>query len=177
MTNRTLTRTPDRPAPITTDPLVGPAATPPPFGRHHEAHSTQSIRRVGFTAGVALLVLAVLSAVAVLVVVYGLTTPGDAAATAENITASEGTFRLAVGALYVVIVLDVVVAWALFRFFASVDSWLSRLAAWLRVAYSMVFLVAISQLAAVPGMLSDAGYQDTFGERQLQAQVMLKLEA
>ena len=41
----------------------------------------------------------------------------------------------------------------------------------------MVFLVAISQLAAIPGMLDDAGYQGAFGERQLQAQVMVKLEA
>jgi hypothetical protein len=174
MTNRTLTRTPDRPAPIITGPPAGPASTPRPLDQHRETHST---RRVGFTAGVALLVLAVLSAVAALVVVYGLTTPGDAAATAESIAASEGTFRLAVAGLYVVIVLDIVAAWALYRFFAPVDSWLSRLAAWLRVAFSVVFLVAISQLAAVPGMLNDAGYQDAFGQQQLQAQVMLKVEA
>src|SRR3712207_8132515 len=59
---------------------------------------------------------------AVLVVVDGLITPGDAAQTAADISASEGTFRLAVGALYVVVVLDVVAAWALFRFFAPVRS-------------------------------------------------------
>ncbi len=176
MTNRTLTRTPDRPASIATDPPPRPATTPQSFDQY-EANSTRSIRRVGFVAGVALLVLAVLSAVAVLVVVHGLTTPDDATRTATEIRASEGTFRLAVAGLYLVVVLDIVAAWALFRFFAPVDSWLSRLAAWLRVAYSVVFLVAISQLAAVPGMLNDAGYQDAFGERQLQAQVMLKLEA
>jgi hypothetical protein len=45
------------------------------------------------------------------------------------------------------------------------------------VAYSGVFLVAISQLAAVPGLLNDSGYRDAFGQQQLQAQVMLKLEA
>ena len=91
--------------------------------------------------------------------------------------ASEGTFRLAVAGLYVVVVLDIVAAWALFRFFAPVNDWLARLAAWLRVAFAVVFLVAISELAAVPGMLSDAGYQDAFGQKQLQAQAMVRLEA
>lgn len=177
MTNRTLTPTPDRSAPIVTGPPADRLTTPPPFDRHREATSTRSIRRVGFTAGLALLVLAVLSAVAVLVVVDGLVTPGDAAQTATDIRASEGTFRLAVAALYVVVVLDIAAAWALFRFFAPVDTWLSRLTAWLRVAFAVVFLVAISQLAAVAGMLNHAGYQDAFGQRQLQAQVMLRLEA
>jgi hypothetical protein len=111
------------------------------------------------------------------VVVDGLITPGDAATTATDIRASEGTFRLAVAGLYVVIVLDLVAAWALFRFFAPVSSWLSRLAAWLRAAFAVVFLVAVSQLAAVPGMLGDVGYRDAFGEQQLQAQAMVKLEA
>ena len=176
MPNRSLTHTPPDlpPAPIAGEPPAGRASTWQPLDRRDEAHP---IGKVGFTAGVALLVLAVVSAVAVLVVVDGLVTPGDAATTAKDIAASEGTFRLAVAGLYVVVVLDVVAAWALFRFFAPVDSWLSRLAAWLRVAFAVVFLVAISQLAAVPGMLGDAGYQDAFGERQLQEQVMLKLEA
>ena len=136
-----------------------------------------SVGRAGLTAGVALLLLAALSTAGVLVAVDGLVTPGNAATTARDITGSEGTFRLAVAALYVVVVLDIVAAWALFRFFAPVNAWLSRLAAWLRVAYSVVFLDAISQLAAVPGMLSDDGYQDAFGEQQLQAQAMLRLEA
>jgi hypothetical protein len=123
------------------------------------------------------LLVAVLSALAVLVVVDGLITPGDAARTATDIMAAEGTFRLAVVGLYLVVVLDIVAAWALFRFFAPVDSWLSRLAAWLRMTFAVVFLVAISQLAAVPGMLSDAGYQDALGRQQLQAQVLMRLEA
>jgi hypothetical protein len=149
----------------------GPLTTAP------EEPDGRSVGRAGLIAGVALVVLGALSAVGVLAVVDGLVTPGDAATTAADITASEGTFRLTVAGLYLVVVLDIVAAWALFRFFAPVNAWLSRLTAWLRVAFAGVFLVAISQLAAVPGMLSDAGYQDAFGEQQLQAQVMLRLEA
>jgi hypothetical protein len=164
-------------APVITEPVPPSTGngqlTPPPGG----PGDARSIRRAGLIAGVALLLLAALSAVGVLVAVDGLVTPGDAAKTAADITASEARFRLGVVSLYLVVVLDVVAAWALFRFFAPVHPWLSRLAAWLRVAYSVVFLVAISQLAAVPGLLSDPGHQDAFGEQQLQAQAMLRLEA
>lgn len=174
MTNMARARTPDHPAPVNTTTQAGVAARQPPLDGDTQ---TGSIRRAGLLAGATLLALAVISAVAVLVVLDGLITPGDVAATATDIRASEGTFRLAVAGLYVVVVLDLVVAWALFRFLAPVNAWIARLAAWLRVAYAVVFLVAISQLAAVPDMLSVADYQGAFGEQQLQAQAMLKLEA
>jgi hypothetical protein len=135
------------------------------------------MRRTGLVAGVALLLLAALSAVGVLVAVDGLVTPGDADTTADAITASETRFRLGVATLYLVVVLDVIAAWGLFRFFAPVNLWVSRLTAWLRVAYSVAFLIAISQLAAVPGLLNDPDHRAAFGERQLHAQAMLKLEA
>ena len=173
MTNPTHTLSPGGSAPVR-------LTAPPRFPSHprpDDDRATEPIRRAGLVAGAALLVLAALSAVAVLVVVDGLVTAGDPAQTATDIMASESTYRLAVAALYLVVVLDVVAAWALFRFFAPVSPWLSRLAAWLRVAFAVVFLVAISELAAVPGMLSDASYQDAFGRGQLQAHAMVKLES
>ena len=170
-------------SPSSTAPLTGtsepsPRSTPDgQIAASPAGSDARSVGRAGVVAGVALVLLAALSAVGVLVVVDGLVTPGDAAETARDIVASEGAFRLAVAGLYVVVVLDIVAAWALFYFFAPVNAWLSRLTAWLRVAFAGAFLVAISQLAAVPGMLTDAGYKDAFGEQQLQAQAMLRLEA
>jgi hypothetical protein len=52
-------------------------------------------------------------------------------------------------------VLDVVVAWALYRVFASVDESVSRLAAWFRLAYAAVFMVAIARLLEVLRLLDD----------------------
>lgn len=168
-------------------PVIGPTGQPtPPLGRSARTSpqipdgptdTVRDMRRSGLVAGSALLLLAVLSAVGVLVAVEGLLTPGDAAQTAEDITASTTRFQLGIASLYVVVVLDVVVAWALFRFFAPANLGLSRLAAWMRVAYSVVFLIAISELAAVPDMLSDPGHREVFGEQQLQAEAMLRLEA
>ena len=71
---------------------------------------------------------------------------GNAARTAQNVADHENIFRFGILCLYLVAVLDVVVAWALYRVFKPVNSALSKLAAWLRTAYAAVFTVAISQL-------------------------------
>jgi hypothetical protein len=109
------------------------------------------------------------------VAVEGLVTPGNAAKTADDIQAAEGTFRLGVLALYLVVVLDVVIAWALMRVFDPVSRSLSRLAAWFRLAYSAVFMVAISQLAGIPALLAvDPG---AFTSEQVAQQALLKVDA
>ena len=79
-------------------------------------------------------------------------------------------------ALYLVVVLDVVVAWALMRVFEPVSRSLSRLAAWFRVAYSAIFMVAISQLAGIPDLLGASG-AGAFTTEQVQAQALLKVDA
>lgn len=56
----------------------------------------------------------------------GLLTRGDAETTARDILASENTFRLGIVSLFLVIVLDVVVAGALFRVFSPVSRAISK---------------------------------------------------
>ena len=102
-------------------------------------------------------------------------TYGDAGRTATDVTASRGLFALGVAALYAVALLDVVVAWALLRFFEPVVSHLARLSAYLRVAYAAVFIVAISQLAGVPGILEQES--GAFSTAQLQDQALARTEA
>ncbi len=139
-----------------------------------EANS--SVRRGSLVAGLGILLVAVLAAVGQLVVIEGLVTEGNAAKTAEDILTSEGMFRLGVATWYVVAVLDLVVAWAVLQVFSPVDRGIARLAAWSRLAYSAVLMVAVSQLAGVPALLRSDGYSSGFGEKQLQAQAMLKID-
>ena len=113
----------------------------------------QSIRRPSTTAGVALLLMAVLSGFGYLIALKGLVTPGNAARTAADITAHESLFRFGVLSLFVVVALDVVVAWSLYRVFLPTNRRLSAAAAWLRTAYAAIFVVAISQLTGIPGLL------------------------
>src|ERR1022692_1920297 len=140
-----MTTTQPAPSPIRTA-----AATAGPPG----AAAGPGMRRPALVAGASLLVLAVLAAAANFGVIQHLVTPGDPARTARDILASAGIFRLAIAALAVVVILDIVVAWALLRFFEPVHQGLARIAAWLRISYAAIFAVAISQLPAVLPLLS-----------------------
>ena len=141
------------------------------------AAADPSVRRASLTAGVGLMLMSVLAAFGNLMVVQGLVTPGDAAQTAKDIAASDGMFRFGVTSMYLVVVLDVVIAWALFRVFAPVNESISRLAAWFRLVYAGVFMVAISQLAGIPDLLASEGYSTAFPPQQLQAEALLKVDA
>jgi Domain of unknown function (DUF4386) len=141
------------------------------------ADQTSSMRAAGLTAGIGLLILTVLSVFGYIVAVKGLVTPGDAAQTAADISASDGLFRLGIVSLYLVIVLDIVVGWALYRVFSPVSKSISILAAVMRITYSGVFLVAISELVAVPRLLGNDKYLAVFSPDQLEAQAFAAISA
>jgi hypothetical protein len=134
-----------------------------------------SRRGAALVAGVGILLLAALAAFGNLVVVEGLVTDEDAARTARDVVAAEGTFRIGIASLYAAAALDVLVAWALFQVFRPVHEGLSRLAAWFRLAYGAVFLVAISQLAGMPDLLSSRTGA-VFTPQQVDAMALAKAE-
>ena len=76
-----------------------------------------------------------------------------------------------------VIGLDVVVAWALYRVFSPVNRSLSMLAAAFRLVYSGVFMVAVAQLVGVTRLLSDDSNLALLGAEQLNAQAMVGIAA
>lgn len=118
--------------------------------------ATRSLRTASLIAGLALLLMAVLSPFGKFVAVDALVTPGDAAKTAKDILDSEALFRWGIASLVVSAVLDIIVAGALLTLFEPVNRSVSTMAAWFRVAYAAVFLVAISQLVVALGLLGDA---------------------
>jgi hypothetical protein len=133
------------------------------------------VRQAALVAGYGLLLMAVLAGFGNFVVVEGLVTRGDAARTAQDIAASEGLFRLGVTSLLLVIALDILVAWGLYRFFAPVNEGLALLAAWARLAYAVVFLVAITHLLGAARLVGDAA--DTIPAEQRDASVLAEVEA
>jgi hypothetical protein len=147
----------------------------PPTSRALAAH--WSIRSASVTAGAGLLLMSVLAIFGNIVAVDGLVTEGDAARTATDIMASQGLFRLGIVSLIVVVALDVVVAWALYRVFSPVNAGLSMLAAAFRLVYAAVFMVAIGQLLGVIRLLSDDSNGAVLGIDQMQAQAMLEIAA
>jgi hypothetical protein len=157
------------------------ASTAQPHGAHlpptvrAEAVGSLPRRNAALVAGGGILLLAALAVFGNLVVVQGLVTDGNAAQTSTDIAVSAGTFRLGVVALYAVVALDVLVAWALLEVFRPVHQTLSRLAAWFRLGYAVVFLVAIAQLAGIPSLLSTRG-SGVFSPQQVDAMVLARVD-
>ena len=118
-------------------------------------HPAWSQRKASLIGGIALLLLAVLAGLANFGVVEVLVTPGDAARTATDLIESEGLFRSGIAGLLVVVILDIVVACSLLAVFESVNRSVAIMAAVFRIAYSAVFLVAISQLVSTLSLLGE----------------------
>jgi hypothetical protein len=129
------------------------------------------------TAGVALLLMSALAGFAKFVALDGLVTSGDATRTATDIADSDGLFRLGIVSMFLVIVLDVVVAWALYRVFSPVNKSISMLAAAFRLVFAGVFLAALGQLLGVLRLLGNDDYLSVFNADQLHAQALQGVDA
>ena len=103
--------------------------------------------------------------------------PGDAAATVNNIMASESLFRKYVASWIIVLISDTVVAWALYVLLKPVNKSLSLLAAWFRLLFVAFYGRAFVSLLSILPLLSGADYLTVFEPNQLQAQMMLFLSA
>jgi hypothetical protein len=138
-------------------------------------HGT-SQRSAALVAGISLLIMAVVAIFATFVH-DSVLVPGNAATTADNMLANELQFRLAVLSFLLVVVLDVIVAWALYVFFRPVNRHLSLLAAWFRVVYAAVYLVVILDLGNALRLVRSADALVVLESEPLQAQVMMALNA
>ncbi|KRF34596.1 DUF4386 domain-containing protein [Paenibacillus sp. Soil787] len=128
-------------------------------------------------AGFGLLLMAILAMFSNFTVLEGLIVSGDEAATANNIIANDMLFRSGFISFVIVLILDVLVAWALYVLLKPVNENLAMLAAWFRLVYTAIFGIALSNLLNVLPLLSGAEYLKVFTTDQLQAQVMLLIDA
>ena len=96
--------------------------------------------------GTALAAMVFLSIFGYLIAITGLVTVGDATKTTAAIGASPALWLAGIGAMGVVVVLDVVAAAGTYALFKPVNRTLSAVAAVMRTAYAVVLMVALSQL-------------------------------
>ena len=115
-------------------------------------------------AGLGYLSIFVLAIFATFLAVGSVVDPGDAAATAANLADSEATVRLATVAFLAIFLVDVVIAWALHALLRGVHHYLSLVAAWFRLAYTVMLGVALVflhlALVLVGDSLAAAGSTD-----------------
>lgn len=103
--------------------------------------------------------------------------PGDAAATAQAITASESLFRLGIAGDLVMIAADIALALVFYMLFRPVSHALSLLAAFFRLVQASILGINLLNLLQVLKLLGGAEYLAIFGADQLAAQALLYAEA
>jgi hypothetical protein len=146
---------------------------------HHPQHDrTVSPRTVARAAGLLYLLIFVTAGFGEGVVRATLVVPGDAAATAANVVAAEGLFRLGVVADLVAFAADAVVAVLLYVLLRPASRTLALVAAALRlVAHpAIASLNTLTQVMALQ-LLTRPEYQTAFDPAQLQALALLLLTA
>jgi hypothetical protein len=135
-----------------------------------------SLRQASIVTGIALLLMAIVAPIA-LSIYPKMIVSGDGAETINNIIANERSFRLGIIGLLVVAILDVLVAWGLFRLLAQVNKSLSLLAAWFRVVYAGILVVALNHLLIVLALLNGDPFLQAFDSALLQAEVLVSYNA
>ena len=118
---------------------TGSAATP-------SGWRTPPTRRAVRIAGASYLAMFLLALVGSALVVQGVLDADGPRAMWDAVAGSPGQVRVGVTAFLVIVVLDVVIAWALHVVLRRVDRDVSLAAAWFRLAYSAVLAVAVAQL-------------------------------
>jgi hypothetical protein len=140
----------------------------------HQAAIPQ--RRAALIAGLGYVIITVLSFFAISVL-DGPTEPDNPAVTAGNIVNSEVLFRSGLAAFIIVLIADVVVAWALYVFFQRASRELSLFAAWFRLLYVAIAAAALLNTLVVLKLVDGTGYSTVLEKGQRDAQVMLSLDA
>lgn len=136
-----------------------------------------SPRTAARIAGIGYLVIFGLAIFANFFVRERLVDPDNAAATFVNIADSEFLFRAGIVSFLAVFIVDIVIAWALYVLFKRVNRELSLLTAWFRLVYTVFLGVALIFFFVVLDLVSGSGYLTAFEPGQLDAQMMLLLNA
>ena len=114
-----------------------------------------SQRTSAMVAGISLLLMALVAGVTYGYLHGNLMVANNAQATFQNLQSSPGAFRAEIAGWLVIFVLDGIVAWALFHFFAKANKGLSFISSLLRVLYTAILGMAIYQLPLILLKLSN----------------------
>jgi hypothetical protein len=136
-----------------------------------------SIKKIARTAGVLYLAIFLIYPLSTLIGRATILVPGDAAATAENLVANEGLFRLGMAGQSVVILIEIVMAAILYVILRPVNRSISLAAAFARMSEGVIMAANLLTSILALFVISGAGYLAAFEREQLDALVTLFLNA
>lgn len=128
-------------------------------------------------AGLLVLVLVVISPFSLIYIPSTLIVPGDATTTANNVMASDGLFRLGIISDAAIFLIEIVVTALLYVLLRPVSRTLSLAAAFARLAMAVIQGINLLPYFIALLLLSGAGYLTVFEPDQLNALVLLSLNA
>src|ERR687885_1825579 len=128
-------------------------------------------------AGVIWLIVAILAPFAEFFVRQGLIVPGNVAATADNIVASESLFRAGFASDLVVFVIEVPLAAVLFVLFRPVSPIVALVMSFARLAMVTILGLNLLNMFTALQLLTSAEYTAAFDTGQLQALAFVFLNA
>jgi hypothetical protein len=134
-----------------------------------------TLRQAALVAGLSYLLMPV--SYAEFAVFPRLLVAGDIEQTAQRIVAHGDLFVVAILCNLVTLILDVVIAWALYILLEPVNPALSLLTAWFRLMYTGVALFGVAHLFTVFRLLKTPYFLKIFGSEQLHAQAQLLLSS
>ncbi len=132
-----------------------------------------SLKRLSTIAGISYLAIFFTAIFSNFIAIENIVVPGDAGATYDNLLGNEGVFRLAILSFIITIILDVVIAWALWILLKPVNRNFSLFAAWFRLMHAIIFAVAIFNLVAIIRISFVENSVFTWSENHLASQVLL----
>ena len=88
---------------------------------------------------------------------------------------NDSLFRIGILCFIIMVICDIVVAWALYFLLKPVNASLSLLSGWLRLVNSAIFGIALYNLLNVLHISNDAELLKVIDTEQLYAQIMLYL--
>jgi len=110
-------------------------------------------------------------------VVESLIVKGNIAATVENISTNLTIFRWGMFSFILMVVIDTLLAWALYILFKPVDNNLSLLSGWLRLINAGIFAVALYHLFNVLNLVTADYYQPAVNNTNIETMIMLSLDS
>ncbi len=102
---------------------------------------------------------------------------GDADATLNRLLSSNLLFKAEILGWLIILICDILVAWAFYVYLKPYHHHLSLLGAWFRLIYTAILGMAILHLIVTMILTSQANVQSLLETPQLQAHVMLSLAA
>ncbi len=136
-----------------------------------------SLRSAALIAGISILIMAIAAPFAELYVFPKLLVRGNPAETTKNIIENDSLFRAATLGYLITFICDVLASWALYVLLKPVNKSLSLLTSWFRLIYTVIALVALTNLISILKILNTPDFITAIEPDNLNVQIQLSLKA